>query len=276
MSLNIGFIDYIHSYPINAPFRLQKMDPLAQLVYANPLKLNELLKTRFLEASFISLAEYLEGKDELYDFCPPFVIAAHKQIFSVNLYYRESITSLDGAKVGIFKESTTSVLLLKVLCHHFWKISPEFVSLESLSWEQYSGILLIGDEALTHQTIPGFKTLDLASAWNEVTDLPFVFALFASHKSLTTSQKEKLNLFIDKLEKALTWSKEHMSIIEMLAQKKTGLPLDLIQKYYQTCVYHFEKKHQQTIQLFERLAYALYINGPLVDKKTVQFDRAPL
>lgn len=109
----------------------------------------------------------------------PFGIFAKEKISSVNLYLKEGI-DLSKTVIGITRESATSKALLLVLAHHFWKIPLTF---ETLQEKPYDAFLLIGDSALKLNPPSGFRKMDLAAEWYKYTHLPFVFAIFASHKN---------------------------------------------------------------------------------------------
>ncbi len=250
--LSVGFIDYINSYPLNGAFRLKKINPQAQLTFQVPSELNRMLRDNTLDASFISLYEFVEG-----DYIPigEFGIAAQDAILSVNLYIKNSLSSLHHAKVGVTSESATSVQLLKILCRHFWNVSPHFEILNpALPLSDYEGILLIGDRALKNLTLPGFTTIDLATEWYEKTGTPCVFAVFAAQKNLSLQKKEALALFTERLKESLNWSIAHPEEITMLASQKTGVSKEVIEKYYQICHFKLGSEHKNAIHLFKELA----------------------
>lgn len=255
MKHSFGFIDFIHSYPLNGAFRLNKIDPCAHLSYETPKVLATLLKAQKLDGAFISLTDYLEG-----DFLPTsYGIAAEKSILSVNLYLKKERLH-DGARIGVTPLSRTSILLLKILCHYFWRVTPLFETLDrARPFSAYDGVLLIGDEALKQLIIPEFITYDLADLWYQYTQLPFVFALLALQK------ETKATPFLQKIGESLEFAKSHPQKILSLAQEKTGLPEDLIQKYYTLCHFVLDERHHTSITLFKKLAYGILSLNSRID-----------
>ncbi len=182
------------------------------------------MNNQTLDIALTSAVQYFDGN---FKRIPRFGIAAHDKILSVNLYSPCDPTDLTGMRIGLTPESASASSLLRVLCAHIWEVTPEFVSLET----PHDAFLLIGDQALKQQYIPGYQTYDLASAWAQATALPFVFALFSARKELDTHQLSLL------LEEAFKWSQSHFEVIEEEAISRSSLPKELIQRYYQACHY---------------------------------------
>jgi chorismate dehydratase len=158
---------------------------------AVPSAINKALKRRSIHAAFISSVESRKCK------CTDLGIIAHKKVYSVLLLEGENQT--DPA-------SATSNQLAKVL--------------------GLQGQVLIGDAALKHY-LDGGEGIDLAEAWYEKTDLPFVFARLCYNKhgksieklaKRFTKSKVKIPQYILKREakkrgitpKELTWYLEHI------------------------------------------------------------------
>ncbi len=154
-----------------------------ETVIAPPKELASLFFSHKLEASLLSTEAFFSSTTPL--FLHPFGIAAQKKTMSVLLFLRNPDEHLH---IAVTSSSATSLVLLEVILTHFWQ--KPFTLFPSLNpaMEKASGYLLIGDEALFHQTsIPAF---DLASIWYEYTGLPFVFALFASYEKLPMLSQE--------------------------------------------------------------------------------------
>ncbi len=248
--LNIGIVEYINALPFHLPFRLGELQTKATFTYGIPSELNRQLHEGKLDIALTSSVEYFNGS---YQLLPGYCIGAHKEILSVNLYIRgEQVVRdknfdrkvLEGAQIGLTHHSGTSIALLKVLCAHFWKVKPNFVPLTQN--EVYDGFLLIGDDALKKLTIPGYQTIDLATAWYEATQLPFVFALI--------TMREDISYKADEFEKALQWSETHREYLVDAAHKQCGLPKALINRYYDVCKYRLGENELEGLHLFQSLS----------------------
>lgn len=242
--MKLGCVDYINALPYTLPFRLNKIKTNINIKYGPPTTLNSALRAGELDTALSSSVEYLDGD---YHLVHGFGIIADQEILSVNLYTKQPVHSLTGARLGITPHSATSSALLKILCH-VWQIEPHFEPLsEKEPYSNYDALLLIGDEALKNLTLPGFETIDLAKAWYEITKLPFVFAVFATRKEIDTT-----NLAVQ-LQEALHWSEKNRELLEQEAHLQTQLPLELIRKYYSLCKYHLGERELEGLEKFKNL-----------------------
>lgn len=224
----LGIVEYLNALPIVHALKRAHI-PFST---GTPAELNHRLRKKELSSALTSSVEYLDGE---YQLGSNLCIAAEKEIISVNLYKKGPLR-----KVALTPESATSVALLKVLCHHHWKVDPTFVPLGE---EEVDAFLLIGDVALEKQEIPGYETVDLATAWYEMTGLPFVFALFAQHKEDEQSYV--------KLEHMIQWD---AAIVEE-AHRKSGFPKPLLERYYRLCRYHLGEREREGLALFDTLRH---------------------
>lgn len=242
--MRVGIVDYINALPFTHLF-LKRRDTLGHVFYfAPPTQLNILLKERGLDIALTSSAEYLDGS---YQILPDFCIASHTHILSVNFYTRRPLNTLSGAKIGLTSDSSTSISLLKVLCHHLWKVKPKYLPLSRSMLAAYDAFLLIGNEALEHPSFFGYTTIDLAAAWFEMTRLPFVFALFTAQKEVNST------LFQQNLHEALAYSEGHREKLIEEAKKQCPLSRQLIYNYYQACHYRLGDKEREGLQTFQQL-----------------------
>ena len=79
--------------------------------------------------------------------------------------------------------------MAKILVKQYWKITPKYITTHE-GYEQKFGhttaALIIGDRALNKlSSVP--YVYDLAEAWQLMTGLPFVFAVWAANKQLPSA-----------------------------------------------------------------------------------------
>lgn len=247
-NLRIGWLEYINALPLNLPFQLGEIEWQAYSLYALPSVLNQLLRKRQLDIALTSSVEYLEGH---YEMLPGYGIAGDKRILSVNFYTQLPLASLNGKRVGLTHHSATAAALLKILCHHLWRIEPLFEPLQrEQPFSNYAAFLLIGDEALTHPSFPKFQTIDLAAAWHALTALPFVFALFACQPDIDPETKTAC---AQKIEAALRWSETHRPLVESEALKKCSLSAPCLRHYFDLLHYRLGKKEMEGLECFKKL-----------------------
>lgn len=249
--LKVGVIDYINFLPFFAAFQQKVIDATVEWVPGVPSVLNQSLREGSLDISPISAAEYLINK-ERYQLLPDFCIGAKGKVLSVCLYVRGD---LNGTEIGLASQSASSALLVRVLCHHFWKVSPSFTVRASVNeLKTHDAFLLIGDDCLRNPHIPGFKTIDLAQAWFEATNLPFTFAVFAARKEVKQQDVDQTRHIFHL---ALEWGETHSDVVEALAQKRCALPPEVLKEYYSILRYRLDDGQRKGLELFETLAAAV-------------------
>lgn len=91
--------------------------------------------------------------------------------------------------------SRTSVVLVQILCKHFWKIQPVFIPASEGFENRISGntaAVIIGDRAIGLENKYPF-VYDLGEAWTIWTGLPFVFAAWISTKPIDPELSNRFN-----------------------------------------------------------------------------------
>ncbi|MEG1464282.1 MAG: menaquinone biosynthesis protein [Mucinivorans sp.] len=88
--------------------------------------------------------------------------------------------------------SRTSVQLVRILAQEKWAIEPRYVDQLPQKLAAGEGILAIGDKVFDLQTRFTHK-IDLAQQWQELTALPFVFAVWATCRNIDSQIVDALN-----------------------------------------------------------------------------------
>ncbi len=187
----VGKIPYLNSVPFYSHFekRQFKILPLA------PRRMGLLGEQGQIDAGPFSLMDYfrLEQNLELMGWC----IATRDQVKSVMLFSKEGWAGLEGKRIGVTDDTSTSVQLLNVLLKRKHGVNAKLVRLHSgvNDLSNFDAVLLIGDEALKYNKtgLNGFELVfDLAKEWYDWQRLPFVFAVWALRKSITETTKREL------------------------------------------------------------------------------------
>jgi chorismate dehydratase len=172
--LRIGAVGYLNARPLT--WALDR-DPRAWTVrYDVPSVCASLLREGQVDLGLIPSIEYLSEAD--YRLVPGIGIGSRGPIASVALYTKRPLEEIGD--IALDTSSRTSVTLIRVLCHHHFRISPRFVAhgpdLAAMAGSHDAG-LLIGDPAFDadHARL-GLTKIDLGEAWTEMTGLPFVYA----------------------------------------------------------------------------------------------------
>lgn len=237
MVYKFGILSYINALPFYAAMQCGAIKSDFAISFGVPTTLNHALQNGQLDLAFISSTEYL-SHPERYVLVDDFCIGARERVGSVKLYLKSSIASLEGKTIACTSQSASSIALLRLLCHHFWRVEPSFAPLASLEeLDRHEGFLLIGDDCLSRPEVPPFHSIDLAQAWYYATGLPFTFAVLAARPGV--------NVPVQTLRQALQWARENWTTVEQVAAEASQLPLEMIRAYYPLLRYDFDLEQQK-------------------------------
>lgn len=242
--MEVGCVRYLNALPLTLASDTQKIPSNLIYRFDTPSALNKKLIGRELK---IALTSCVQAFQPGFDFLPGYGISATHRIMSVNLYHQLPLQKIRS--IAVTEQTATSLLLLRVLCHFYWKIKPEFHLLDrSRPFETNEALLLIGDEALQTPSLPQFLTVDLAATWHAWVGLPFVFALLALNCDVTEKMRQSLK---EELERALNWSRAYPEEFTKEAMKRSGLPRQVIVDYFACCCYRLSHEEINSLSLFK-------------------------
>jgi chorismate dehydratase len=141
-----------------------------------------------LDAALVSVVEPLFH--DRYDILDGIAVASLGEVRSVLLFHRGPLEEI--REVHCDTGSLTSVQLLRVLLAERG-LKPEFKPLPSYDFAQLpENTLLIGDAALDLVLGPHeHQVWDLGAAWYELTQLPFVYAVWALRRGVENAELRK-------------------------------------------------------------------------------------
>ncbi|HUP19613.1 MAG TPA: MqnA/MqnD/SBP family protein, partial [Gemmatimonadota bacterium] len=132
---------------------------------------------------------------------------------------------LDGGRIGVTGESSTSRRLLELLARAYWEIDVEWVPEAEFGQDPtrtLDGVLMIGDRALEIMADPDrrgwARAIDLASEWWAWQCLPFVFAVWVVRSGVARRDRARFSGF---LAGALAVGLEHLE--DIAAERADGL-----------------------------------------------------
>jgi chorismate dehydratase len=199
----IGSVPYLNAAPLTRGIE-------SELIFATPAKLAQMLRRDELDAALVSITEVL--LNDRYDILDGIAIASLGEVYSVLLAHKKPLTEV--TEVFCDTASLTSVNLLKVLLAERG-LKPEFKPLENYAAAaEKDFVLIIGDPAIDFQRAPHtHEILDLGSAWLELTNLPFVYAVWAlrrgiDNKELRYELKGSKNFGLESLEQLIETREE--------------------------------------------------------------------
>lgn len=182
-----------------------------EIVLAAPSRLAEMLRRDELDAALVSVAEVLIT--DRYDILDGISVASLGEVKSVFLAHKAPLEKI--REIHLDPASITSASLVKVLLAERG-LKPEFKPLASYSEApKLDAVLLIGDRALDFAFGGNAHTIwDLGAAWYELTQLPFVYAVWAlrrgiENKPLRRALREAQLFGLDTLEQIVNSRKEY-------------------------------------------------------------------
>lgn len=170
------------------------------------------------------------------DYC----ISAEEDVASVAIFSEVPLTEVKTLLLDY--QSRTSVNLARILVRDYWKLDLRFEAAGPDFREQIRGTtaaVVIGDRAL-EQRLQSPYMYDLATAWNNLTGLPFVFAAWVANKPIDPD-------FIDGFNKALGYGLKHLD--EVVADL-TFDAYDLKTYFTENIQYELNEDKRKAIQLF--------------------------
>jgi chorismate dehydratase len=177
-TVRVGAVSYLNARPLY--YRLDELAPAVRLRLDVPSRLADQLARGELDVALIPSVEYLRGQQRGYRILPGFAIAARGAVRSVKLFSRVPCERI--ARLALDEGSRTSQVLVRVWLHARHGVIPDRI--ESLPLgvpaqeSTADAVLLIGDRAMNVPATGFREVIDLGAAWNELTGLPFVFALW--------------------------------------------------------------------------------------------------
>jgi chorismate dehydratase len=173
----VGSVGYLNAVPLTRGLE-------EEVVYATPARLAEMLQRDELDAGLVSVVEVL--CNNRYDILDGIAIASLGEVKSVLLAHRKPLS--EAKVIYCDTASLTSVQLLRVLLAERG-LKPEFRPLANYDFAALPDYaMLIGDPALDfalgqHE----HEIWDLGAAWYELTNLPFVYAVWALRRGVENS-----------------------------------------------------------------------------------------
>jgi chorismate dehydratase len=173
----IGSVKYLNAVPLTRGIE-------DKVVFATPAELAEMLRRDELDAALVSTAAVL--LTDRYDILDGIAIASLGEVYSVILAHRCPLAELKA--IHYHTASLSGLNLLKVLLAER-RLKLEFRPLpDPGKAAEHDAALLIGDPAIDFQRAPHeHEILDLGAAWFGLTNLPFVFAVWALRRNIENS-----------------------------------------------------------------------------------------
>lgn len=260
--LRLGQVDYMNCLPVYHALEEGLLPLEAELVKGPPTRLNRLFLGGGLEVTPISSIEYARNIDCCF-ILPDLSISADGRVASILFFSKMPVTELEGKKVCLTQSSATSVALLKVLFDHYYHVDVQFETTPpnlDRMMDKADGALLIGDDAMqAHQRVKDldlpYQITDLGEAWKQFTGEKMVYAVWVVRKAYAEINPEEVSHLSRTLIESKTIGLGHSPALIAKAQKKSGLPLSVIEDYFETIRHEFGEDYRRALLTFYDYAY---------------------
>lgn len=251
----VGKIPYLNCVPFYENFERKPF----RLVPLTPSQMGKLAESKQIDAGPLSLMDFwrVEKEYEMLDYG----IAVKNMARSVTLYSNFHWEELQGRRIGITADTSTSIELLKVLLVHRYAVSTKLERLHPIFQAQeaayFDAVLVIGDEALMRSKagLANFQfAFDLGKEWHEWTKLPFVFAVWAIRRDAEAATKEAL---IAQLDSTVTSMPFTITEFAKWHGKRLELTPAEVQVYLNGFVYRLGEKEKEAIEKFRDFIEAM-------------------
>ena len=171
-AVRIGGVSYLNARPLVHGLESNGQHRLS---LDTPGPLSDKLRLGEIDVGLLPAVEFLRGVGET--ILPGICIASDGPVQTVKLYSRVAFEKL--GHVAVDSGSRTSVALLRILLAERYGVMPDFHTFRPDLAEMlrtHDGALLIGDAAFATAEVP--HVWDLGQGWQELTGLPFVYAVW--------------------------------------------------------------------------------------------------
>jgi chorismate dehydratase len=216
-TLRIGSVSFLNAKPLI--YGLEDQSDLS-LKLAVPSQLLAGLEEERFDVALLPVIDY-QRLNEL-TLVPAGGIGSDGTTLTVRIFSRKPIAEIRS--MACDTDSHTSVALARVILAERYGITPEFADLRD-DQQQTDAKLLIGDKVVCEEPAGFQHQLDLGEAWKELTDLPFVFAIWTARATVD------LRDLPDRLANARQQGMAHIDEIVQQYATSRGWPADLARQY---------------------------------------------
>lgn len=168
-----------------------------------PRELGVAARNGTIDAGLMAVADWFREDASFELMEPQLGVAASEHVRSVVLLSHAGPAHLDGQRVAVTRESSTSRRLAQLLAVGYWEAAIEWIPEDELEGDpaaEADGLLLIGDRALevmADESHAGWsRATDLATEWWTWQSLPFVFAVWAVRSALPRRERARFGGFL--------------------------------------------------------------------------------
>ena len=263
--LRVSVVRYLNAAPLVWGLEHGRPRLRYRLNYTTPAACADDLRAGRADLGIIPAIEYQRIPGLV--LIPQIAVASERKVESVLLISRGPVRR--AKRVALDSSSRTSAALVKILFAHHWRKEPDYIDAEPELAEmlkQADAALLIGDPALRFLfhardvTTPETKNLhvyDLAEEWWRMTNLPFVFAVWAVRPEAVPALRDRRALVGDFLE-SRRQGLQNLNEIAHAAGARLQLPGGRLERYLRQSIdFQLDAPEQGGLESFFRYAREL-------------------
>ena len=223
MTVRIGIVDYLNSWPLAWGFLSGRLEAGFEVSYDAPARVAQMLAAGDLDVGLIPSIEVqrIPGLSVVPGLC----VAATHEVRSVLLVSEMPFEKV--RRVALDENSRTSAALVRIVLADGYGVVAR-TSERAPRLEEMLGAadaaLVIGDPAL-HVDRQRYRILDLAAEWRRLTGRPFVFAVWAVREGVPEED------MVPALQSSLGAGLEEMDAIIDRAVAELGLAREVVERY---------------------------------------------
>jgi len=259
---SLGDIQFINCLPLHYGLTHGGFDQQVDLLTGTPAELNSLVMAGVLDVSPVSSIIYAQHSEKLL-LLPDVTISAHGALQSILLVSKQPIDKLKQSRIALTIKSATSHGLLKIIMHHAYQSSPEYMisalSLDEGVLDHAQAVLFIGDDALDayHHPRPGYYYYDIGDEWKKMTGLAMVYAVWVVNRLFATRHSQFVQMVYEQVTGAFAYGLSHLPAAAEMLSSKVPFTTEQLINYIQLLNYEFTPEHEQALLTYYKLAHGL-------------------
>ncbi|HEX4961086.1 MAG TPA: menaquinone biosynthesis protein [Thermoanaerobaculia bacterium] len=261
--LRVGIVNFLNSKPLAWGFLKGHHADLFAPSYHPPALVARLLAQGNLDIGLIPSIEVqrIPNLRVLPDMC----VGAKREVRSVVLVSRGPVEEV--RRVALDQNSRTSAVLVRILMRERWGLDPEYVHERpdpERMLSEADAALIIGDPALRLDR-EKYQVIDLAAEWNELTGLPFVFAVWAVRPEVEIPD---LPFYF---KSSLRYGLSSLDNLVRESAAELGLDTSEVRSYLTENLHFFLRAEE--IEGLEELYKRAYSHGMILEPRPLEFWR---
>jgi chorismate dehydratase len=257
MGNRYGIPRYVYTKPLTYGLEhaAQEINLLPDLSSQNALR----LKSRELDVALLTAVDYARNSNEY--LIVPNICVSSTASRTVLLHLREGLRRINTIAVDI--GLTSELVLAKIVLSEKYNTDPQFIPMTpdiDTMLGKADAALLVGGPAL-FPSLDTARTIDLVEEWNDLTDLPYVHALWLSHRD---SPKRGT---VRSLKQSCEEGVRHLKDIALVASQNEQLTRQECEGYLSLFSFDLDDEAIESVSEFYRYAFYYGILGEVPEIK---------